>query len=935
MNYIYKIIISIISIAIILILIFDTFFTINIENFENYDFSINNIWKYSLIQNNNEFFLNNNIQDTDIILNQFSKTSNVITIDWEYGINEIENNIEINIEKWLYLFENNEVFKNIIIKWKTFQIDNIWIWSIFINANDENKILIFSINSILDLNIINPESNENVDLKIFPHSYLILNNTKILTSNLVKSLNNSDTLKISKVLQITFFNEKFITNNEVNKNLLTIMSVKQEEYEENLNIIIKYLKNKLNSKYKLDISNFKIWNFSKYIDKYLVLFKNDEKKKIYYKNLLLKNLVFLLQTNKINIQIQNEIISYLNKIKELDINEYENSKNLIYYFYLYSKNDLNSNINTYENFAKLIASIQNKDYEINKNKILLTNIYNNFDFVEDFNIFHSIDEFLEYYTTEEELNQNNIDYILMFLENLILNNEQLNYNYTKNILKTTWYYINILIDYTDSENCTYLKTNIYNIVKLLNNINLILKNNFFEVNRDEYNLLIRNKNTINSDIITEFKNNFEKLKNYFNINIIKITSDNNFELLIENYHNIIKSLDEIILALDDNEKYKKEYSSFSSLLKVDSINVNTIDSINTIDKLISYLNNFNGIWFNSNTKVNKQNELYCKKIDKQNLEDKTMYCFELKNISIINSNYEKIYIDFLLFPYENNTISDIYITKNDETTFLSRTYNLDYLKENMNEKIKTISNYDDKYKYDFTNFFILTFNNVIEEKDIITEDNNNNNFEIEESKIIRTFKRNKLLWEEWDFAILDWFFDINYNQLQVTENNETDNYNINITNSKIFTNIIEANKSTGFEINLTWEYIFSPNHTFNNIKLKFVNTKDTRTLSYLLYDNTIDINSEIKITDFEKTIKKMLEDFNSIQDIVDNLNYYKNNNSINIEYFPSQNIFKIETWNIIIHFSSWKISEIYYNWKTLIENSIDTIELENILTNLK
>lgn len=535
------------------------------------------------------------------------------------------------------------------------------------------------------------------------------------------------------------------------------MSVKQEKYKENLTTIVKYLKNKLNSNYKLDISNFKIWNFSKYIDRYLVLFKNDEKKKLYYKNLLLQDLVFLLQTNKVNIQIQNEILSYLNKIKELDINEYENSKNLVYYFYLYSKNDLSiNNINTYENFAQLITSIQNIDFEISKNKIVLTNMYNSFDFIEDFNIFYNIDEFLLYYTKEVELNQDNIDYLLMFLENLIANNENLNYNYTKNILKATWYYITILIDHTDSDNYTYLKTNIYNIVELLNNINLILKDNFFEVNRDEYKLLIRNKNTIDNNIISEFNNNFEKLKNYFQVNIIKITSDSNFELLIENYHNIIKSLDEIILALDDNEKYKKEYSSFSNLLQEDSIKIDTTNSINTVDKLISYLNDFNGIWFDSKTSINEKNELYCKKIDEQNLEEKTMYCFEIKNISITNSNYEKVYIDFLFLPYENNTISDIYITKNDETSFLSRTYDLDYLKESMNEKIKTITTIEDRYKYDFTNFFILTFNNITEEDNVITEEDNTN-FVIEESKIVRTFKRNKLLWEEWDFAILNWF----------------------------------------------------------------------------------------------------------------------------------------------------------------------------------
>jgi hypothetical protein len=80
------------------------------------------------------------------------------------------------------------------------------------------------------------------------------------------------------------------------------------------------------------------------------MFKNSEKKKIYYKNILLKNIILLKNKDKIDIILQNEILSYLEKLALLDKKEEENIINIIYYFYQNSLKNNGEDIIYYKNF---------------------------------------------------------------------------------------------------------------------------------------------------------------------------------------------------------------------------------------------------------------------------------------------------------------------------------------------------------------------------------------------------------------------------------------------------------------------------------------------------------------------------------------------------------------------------------------------------------
>ena len=146
------------------------------------------------------------------------------------------------------------------------------------------------------------------------------------------------------------------------------------------------------------------------------------------------------------------------------------------------------------------------------------------------------------------------------------------------------------------------------------------------------------------------------------------------------------------------------------------------------------------------------------------------------------------------------------------------------------EKIKNISDIDEKNKYDFKNFFINNFNNPID-----NNENNENNEEqeditLEEDKNIQSFKRNKLLWNQWDFIILKWFLDINYNNIKVTPD-LNNNYIIKIINSELNTKIKKWNIVNDFKIEFNSNYIFSTLHSFENINLKFINTKNLKEFS--------------------------------------------------------------------------------------------------------
>jgi hypothetical protein len=124
------------------------------------------------------------------------------------------------------------------------------------------------------------------------------------------------------------------------------------------------------------------------------IFLNKQKKKIYYKNKILKNLIRLLNSDKNDVSITNTILEYSNNIKNIDNNEYKNIEEIINLFY---KNSLKSNetkLITINNLNNLFLKFKNQNKQ-NESLIFLKNIFDKYHNIKNNNIYSEISLFKE------------------------------------------------------------------------------------------------------------------------------------------------------------------------------------------------------------------------------------------------------------------------------------------------------------------------------------------------------------------------------------------------------------------------------------------------------------------------------------------------------------------------------------------------------------
>lgn len=945
-NYLSKSIIIILSVLIFWFLVFSTFFINDSNKLENMDIFVTPIWKYEIIIDNDKFNLTKieNNFNWKVLLDKITKTSKILSLDWDYNNTNSWKIIEIEIKKWIYLFDIKEINNNISIISNWFKINNIWIWKFFINLTDQNKVLIYSMDSVLDFSLIQNNNDLITNINLYPNVYLLLNIDKIEKS-LASSLKNSDALKVSKILNLNYYNDKIYNNDWTPKDyIINLFTIKNQEYTDFVNTSLLYIYYDYVKNINYKLKTLQVWIIPEYLSKYFKAFKNNEKKEIYYKNIILKKIILLVNENNKNNKIIDEIIDDLKTLNSIKNSENNNIENIIYYYYLSSfKNIFNNNLVVNENFWTLISKLQNTKYETKKSDLSLKNLYYKSNFLTNKSIFDNINSFIEQYLKDYNLSKNNTDYFLAYIWNLTKSSKSDDSNLnTENVIISLWKYIDILINYWDISDSSNIKTTIYNITEILNNVYLNILTNYFEPNRDKNELLTRNNNKILEKNLDNFIKSIQDLSTYIDLNIKKVTKDDNTLKLIKEYQDTLLSYDEILLALKDEDQYNKKYNKSYNIFEQGSIykdnQVNLIDSRN---KIINYLLLFN--WVNlSWIEINSKNKFYCDYPLEENYnENLETYCFEIKNLILTNENYTSIKLNFLFFPYENNKINNIVINKNWEIKKYSRTYDLNNLEKEFEEKQKNLSEKEEKEKYSFKNFFILTFNDTVIESIRGPKDEDEiPDFILNEDKAIKTFKRNKLLWDKWDFAILNWYLDIKYNELKVTQDN-LQNFNIEIIDSILTDNINTWIKEENYKAEFSSKYLFSPEHSFQDIKLKFLDTKNnviSNEKKYLLWEQIINLNWNTHITKIKDTIKKLLVNLWDIKTVIDNIKYVSYTNNINIEYLYSEDIIKFDfvlnQKNVNIYLQYWKIIEIYYNWNSIIKETINIGELNKILNNL-
>lgn len=920
-------------------LIFVTYITNSFSSFEKPYYENIKLWLFDLNKSDDGIFSFSWISDkSDIIVDKINISDKIIFSSWSVETTTLSWNTIISITPWIYFFDLKEINSNYIVQWDWFKIDNKWPWAFIINNLDPKKNLIFSINSVLDLNLKNQKTNEEVaSLDLYPHTYLFFNPAKNIF------VKNSDLLKISQTFEIWYFSDNILDDNIVNEKFLEIVSLKINENTEIINESLLLIKQELDEKNNAieDYikSNFWVLPGEQFINKYFLILKNPNKKSLYYKNIITRNLHELLTENNLNYNIIDLITNNINLLKEIDKEWYNEIKDIINFYYE-SIIESNQNIDKKINFSVLISKINNENIDLNLTSLMyLEKTFFEYDFLKSVNFYKDISDFkIKYFEDlNVDINWNNteksgiyniekVDYLLFFVENILISDFSSSYTDTKDLITIFSDYVNIANGFYSYSDEKIKRTWIFTYSKILNKFVWILEDKYFEKERNKNMLLEINKQeNISIENILILEKNIDKIIKFYNDFKISLKPDinNKDKFVIKLYSNLEEKYREYFAALKNYEEYIVKYDKIKKeLLNTKSINEWNDTLILSESHAKEYLQKFNWVQLNyADIKVMDYNYCVSPTIENSNLPVEVPYCYKVSNMFVDSNN-----ISFLLFPFEKNKIEEIVV----ENKIQAWSYKLDEIKNLLDEKMKTESK--DKEKYNFYNFLVNTFGQqiIVNNNNIKNEINNSTNI-LEEDSVVKIFKRNKLLWETWDFASLGWFLDINYNDLIVKK--VGDAYSINVI-LWIFNIDLWRNKTYYWEFSSMYDFTF--NHSFINPKIKFIDKKSEKDL--LLW-NYIYITWQYKVNLIKEEIKDLFNRFDEINSIVVDINQILRKSEIKITYLKDSDkvIFEIDYngWKVDITLDNWDITVLKYFDQNKLEQILPYTELTNILNNIK
>lgn len=761
------------------------------------------------------------------------------------------NNVKIDIEEWLFFANIVDLTYSYNILNKNFTLTPKSPWKFYFDTRDSSKVKIFSFDSIVEISLLNPNNKEKLTtMVLYPHMNFTFNSSR---NKIVK---NADLLRLESVFDINYIKDSFLTlkTDEFVKKIYKSENKEALSFLENIANIVY---NKWDfSKYS-DINNLLIQSsytlpWINYITKYFVLFLNDSKKVIYYKNNVLINLNDLSKsTQEFDINSNKEKLKEnILKLKEISQEDYEEMYDLITYYYnnLLKINDV-WYINNAFALSKILVELDWNNFK-NKNtnsSFLLSKLYNiidNSDFwkvkLQENIISYLTSFFKENWITIDDTTKSlivknwakvtsDLESLSFFLKNVLLYNTTFS-DKNANVLNT----ISILKDYYYINNSlTILTKNKYESLiieysSILDKVLLEMRKSFFSEDLDENWLLVLNKNNLLSKNDLDSLDSVIKLFFTFNEKYNSYLSEKN---VIYNrfYDRNKKEYDEYFLALDNYNEYSIRYNETKNEL------LSTKSLLETTENIVLSKENF---------------EKYIKQF----------FWIDLSNykLDIINNEYYKaegIFIngakfDFELYPKNQNLLDSI--SKN--WISLNLSYELDSLEYDLKDLYEDA---DDEQKdiYDFRRFFLNTFFwDNLPTKDA-TQFVYESNEPKEEDRSISLFKRDKLVWSKWDFSLLKWFLDVDYNDVIVKL--DGDKYDITLSWSKL-TTTIKSNDTIYWTFSSKY-YFSETDHYFSNIKIVLYTESWKWVKSYFFDWKPVYIPQRINTKDFKEEITEILE----------------------------------------------------------------------------
>ena len=850
-----------------------------------------------------------------------------------YQWNIQANNNEITLETWIYFFDINSLNfnKKIIINWAV--ITPHWPWTFIINTNHSVQKSIYSISSKIEINLHDPNDIEKKGtlLDLYPNMFVMYN------TKLNKQIINADLLRIQNVQYLDMINTSLYEENvndswEINYTLHPdiikyVFFENEENYDfiKNIWLVNKYKINLFKNKF-IQLSKNNVYSFpwSKYIIKYYWYFLNDEKKKIYTKNIILKELISMINWSTNN---NWEIQKKLAELKELDEEEYNNMISTINYYYeniLYSQHDSSSLLII---FSKLIWEVTNQPFSLKYPSLLsLRNIYDKYHNNDIYNFHTSLNAFVDQY--EVEMNMSIYDknhrihsYFLYFIKNILIADfsKVEDHNDIVTLFKKYIDIKNVFIEKWDNNT---KKTALFDNAQLLKVFVDITKLNFFEQQRDDQWLLVLLKPaSITNENYIILEENLNKLIDFYKKYQYFIeNSTNRKDIILQlSYTKYIDELKEYFLALSDYNEYVLEY---------DTAAINPIfeseknENILSKDDAVIFLKQFNGV-SSIDTDIQIRWYGYCvQPIEANNIpieNPEEWYCFKIWNLAISWYIFE-----FVLIPSEQNTISNLSYTDLEWNKISIWTnYVMDQIQEDMLRKYSSAqSSVRDRYDYKqfFKNNFIHTQEKIIDnsfyeelENEFTPPDSGNDSIQERRIKL-------SLLSENSYLAKIRDIVRVSYDYLLL--NRENDEYIAQIFPTDFQLTITGPNNLTSkFLWKFWWIYNYwsSDNeNTFKSVSLILRDPTKTKELIFLMNKTPININGTFKVTQTELLLTKLLSKYGRIESVYSDLYNIWNERNIQIEYNINKNIvtYTLENGTIIEYNMEWLVNVYTNNRKT-------------------
>jgi len=715
--------------------------------------------------------------------------------------------LELDIKKpWLYMSSFYDIVRDYVFIWDGYKITQEGIGEVFIDSESYPwKILVYSTNTSITVELQNTESWDiYTDMYLYPHMYAEI------TPSRWKLLNGADMIRVD-----TIFNMWFTAWSEWEDTVISRYIWDEGSF---YNYTIKLIRNShMSAQNILEIFRsqedfLSLWSLK--IDEYSMLFVNRHKKKLILKNIILQDIIQLLKLTWSDTSLIWDIRKNMSKLQAYDSTEYKQMQGIIENLIYLN----NTDINLETSISKIMLSLLKYPDIVEEKELFLLygfSIFSNLEFsgVLNYTFFRNFLESFNGFIFEEsdivsENTKKRYQYFSFYLEKnlLFLMNRETRQNIDISLIsdildKHVWLWVRSY----DSDVISRV-TGLYVYNTLLENIQVFVKNRYFEESRDQYGLLqIGEKASYSSSEMSSFGVNIEKVFTIYERNKKFLNSENGRDIAIWKDFEISQAwLREYFAALESYDLYASEYD----LLKNEIKNLGTFNSayeqsLLSKNEITLYLSQFS--WLNLlNTSVT--------------IIDDTHY-------SLVDVNVLGQKLSFDIYPNDSYKMTNIF---------------LDGIAQNTQYKLDNII-LDDR-SWVWNSFFLTTFGwwtgnqkqvEIFEEKSIRTSE--------DPAEII--FKRDKLLGLNWEFeSILD-IIPIKYNNIRLDR--QVDGYDIYIENVPLF---IAGKK-----------YVFEAQYLLNDTEHHFINIRFTdEVLSFkeTLPMQTI-ISWKVFVSDMPKLVKQL------------------------------------------------------------------------------